>query len=86
MEKYDKQAETKEEYEANRMQRNKELCRLAGVDFDMYLEAKTGYSVMQKRDLDEMYINSYNIEWLRVWNGNMDIQVVLDYFAMITYM
>ena len=45
----------------------------------------TGHSVVQKRDLDEIYINSYNIEWLRAWNGNMDIQVVLDYFAVITY-
>ena len=35
--------------------------------------------------MDEIYINSYNIEWLRAWNGNMDIQIVLDYFAVITY-
>ena len=40
---------------------------------------------MQQRDLDEVYINSYNIEWIRAWNGNMDIQIVLDYFAVITY-
>ena len=32
-----------------------------------------------------MYINSYNPEWLRAWNGNIDIQVCLDYFAVITY-
>ena len=40
---------------------------------------------MIKPDLDEIYINPYNIEWLRAWNGNMDIQVVLDFFAVITY-
>jgi hypothetical protein len=62
---------------------------VAGVeDYDEYLRAlgtsKTGYSVVQRRDLDEIYINSYNTEWLRAWNGNMDIQVVLDYFAVIT--
>ena len=33
----------------------------------------------------EIYINSYNIEWIRAWDDNMDIQVVLDYFAVITY-
>ena len=89
MDKYDKQAETKEQYKSNREKRIKEVCKLAGVGFDVYIEAlgtsTTGHSVVQKRDLDEIYINSYNIEWLRAWNGNMDIQVVLDYFAVITY-
>ena len=47
--------------------------------------SKYGYSIVQRRDLDEIYINSYNIEWIRAWNGNMDIQIVLDYFAVITY-
>ena len=65
------------------------MCKAATVDYDMYLRAlktsKTGYSVVQKRDIDEIYINSYNIEWIRAWNGNMDIQVVLDFFAVITY-
>ena len=89
MEKYDKQAETKEEHNSKRIKRIEELCKLAGVDYNTYLMAlgtsKTGHSVVQKRDLDEIYINSYNIEWLRAWNGNMDIQIVLDYFAVITY-
>ena len=89
MAKYDKQAESQEEHQANIEKRVKDLCEAAKVDYDMYLKAlstsKTGYSVVQKRDLDEIYINSYNIEWIRAWNGNMDIQVVLDYFAVITY-
>ena len=59
------------------------------MNYEEYLEAlgtsKAGYSVVQQRDLDEIYINSYNAEWIRAWNGNMDIQVVLDYFAVITY-
>ena len=62
---------------------------MADVNYNDYLKAlatsKTGYSVVQKRDLDEIFINSYNIEWIRAWNGNMDIQVVLDFFAVITY-
>ena len=89
MMKYDKQNESKEEYKKNTVSRIKQLLEVAGVeDYDEYLRAlgtsKTGYSVVQRRDLDEIYINSYNTEWLRAWNGNMDIQVVLDYFAVIT--
>ena len=54
-----------------------------------YLKAlgtsKSGYSIVLQRDLDELFINSYNPEWIRAWNGNMDIQIVLDFFAVITY-
>ena len=89
MGKYDKQSETKDEYKANTKKRIEELCKVAGVDYNTYILAlgtsKTGHSVVQKKDLDEIYINSYNIEWIRAWNGNMDIQIVLDYFAVITY-
>ena len=38
-----------------------------------------------KRDLDEIYINSYNPEWLRAWDGNIDIQPCFDHFAIVTY-
>ena len=52
----------------------------------MHLELQNqDTQLSKKRDLDEIYINSYNIEWMRAWNGNMDIQVVLDFFAVITY-
>ena len=89
MAKYDKQSDTKIEHIKKRKERIEELVRLAGVDPEEYYEAlgtsKSGYSIVQKRDLDEMYINSYNAEWIRAWNGNMDIQIVLDYFAVITY-
>ena len=89
MDGYDKQNETKGEYKINRKKRIENLCETAGVSYVAYITAlstsKSGYSVVQKRDLDEIYINSYNIEWLRAWDGNMDIQVVLDFFAVITY-
>ena len=65
------------------------MLEIAGVEYEEYIEAlsqsRHGYSVVQQRDLDEININSYNVEWMRAWNGNMDIQVVLDYFAVITY-
>ena len=89
MNRYNKQKETIEEYEINTKLRIEDMLKIAGVDYNEYIQAlgtsKTGYSIIQRRDLDEIYINPYNIEWLRAWNGNMDIQIVLDYFAVITY-
>ena len=44
-----------------------------------------GFYMVHKRDVDEVNINNYNEEWMRSWNSNMDIQVTMDYFAVITY-
>jgi hypothetical protein len=30
-------------------------------------------------------VNTYNPEWISAWNGNMDIQLCFDFFAVITY-
>ena len=46
---------------------------------------KKGYSVHYKRDVAETMVNTYNPEWIKAWNGNMDFQLCLDYFAVITY-
>ena len=46
---------------------------------------KKGYSVHYKRVTDEIMVNTYNPEWIAAWNGNMDFQLCLDYFAVITY-
>ena len=32
-----------------------------------------------------MWVNNYNVEWIRAWNGNIDIQLCLDFFAICTY-
>ena len=32
-----------------------------------------------------MMINNYNQEWIKAWDGNMDLQVCLDTFAIVTY-
>ena len=89
MKKYNKDKESKSEYETNRRLRILELLEIAGVEPNEYIEAlswcRAGFSLHQKRDLDEMYINSYNPEWILAWNGNIDIQVCLDFFAVITY-
>ena len=44
-----------------------------------------GYSIHYRRDVDEIMVNTYNPEWISAWNGNMDFQLCLDYFAVITY-
>ena len=44
-----------------------------------------GYEVILKRDTDELFINNYNTEYLMAWDSNIDMQVCLDYFAIITY-
>ena len=46
---------------------------------------KRGYSIHYMRDIDEVMVNTYNPEWIAAWNGNMDFQLCLDYFAVITY-
>ena len=37
------------------------------------------------RDIDELWVNSYNPEITRAWNGNTDFQICLDFYAIITY-
>ena len=65
------------------------MLKLAGVTLEQYEEALSyssrGYKVVYKRDITEIFINSYNIEWMRAWDGNMDIQPCFDYHQTITY-
>ena len=55
----------------------------------LYYEAlgvsKKGKVPVLKRDVQEMWVNNYNPEWILAWNGNMDIQLCLDFFAICTY-
>ena len=81
--------DTIEENTEGRRQRINELLKKADItELDYYAALKynpRGYRVVQKRDIDEMMVNSYNPEWLRYWKGNMDIQVCEDFFGVITY-
>ena len=65
------------------------LCDLAKVTEEEYYSAlqisQTGVVVILKRQVKDIFTNNYNPELLRVWNGNMDIQITLDQFAIITY-
>ena len=73
MARYNKGDETKEEYEENREERIKALLKIAQVKPNIYIAALSntlsGYTVHQKRDLDELFINSYNPEWLYAWDA-----------------
>ena len=73
------------------------LLRIAdiseGADDDNLLElyhdalsvSPAGYRIVLKRDVDEIFVNNYNSEWIFNWSANMDIQFCFDYFAIITY-
>ena len=84
-----KKGDTVEEYEKMRDLRIKMLLKVAGVKEEIYYTAlamnKKGYIIVQKRDIDETMINSYNPLWLKAWNGNIDVSICLDFFGVITY-
>ena len=66
-----------------------DVLKMAKVRENDYYKALSistvGTTVILKRKVNEIYVNNYNTEWIRAWNGNMDIQVCLDYHAVITY-
>ena len=93
MKQFDKKNETKEQYKENRKKRIEKVLAEAGLkteeDCKMYEKALqsscAGYSLIIARDIDKIFVNNYNREWIIAWRGNMDIQVCLDFFAVITY-
>ena len=89
MSEYTKEKEKKSEHVEFIEERVKRICQIAEVDYDDYISAISstnhGYKVVLRRDIDEIFVNSYNEEWIRAWNGNMDLQICLDFFAVITY-
>ena len=44
-----------------------------------------GFAMVLKRDVNEVWINNYNYEWLGIWNCNLDISACFDFYAVITY-
>ena len=90
MSEYEKDSEEAgTDHEEKREERIRKVCQRAGVNYDNYLEALAlsgdGYKYHLARDIDEIFINPFNVDWLRAWNGNLDLQVTLDFFAVITY-
>ena len=78
-----------DEYTKMREERIRAMLEVAEVDFDDYHKLlamnRKGVQVILQRDIEEININSYNPKWLELWNANLDIQPVADFFAVITY-
>ena len=89
MNNFSKELETVEEYKHQRSERINQLLKIAMVSMEDYMTAlkttKSGYGVVLARDVDETMINNFNEEWLRAWDGNIDIQICLDFHAVVTY-
>ena len=89
MKNFSKDLETSQEYKQQRLKRIQQLLKIAKVTMEDYMKAlkttKSGYGVVLARDVDETMINNFNAEWLRAWNGNIDIQICLDFHAVVTY-
>ena len=88
--KYDKKNESIDEYRKYRKERILKVLELAKVIPEDYLQAlrescMKGIAVILQRDIDEIFINNYNPEWILAWDGNIDIQPCFDFFAVITY-
>ena len=45
-----------------------------------------GNQLILKRNVSERFINNYNPEIAKAWDGNTDFQIALDPFAVVTYM
>ncbi len=66
-----------------------EYLKELDVTMDEYVKyisiSERGKVLITERGMKETFINNYNEEWLTAWNANMDIQLALDPFAVITY-
>ena len=87
---YQLEDESFNEYEENRKERILLVLEHAEVTEEEYEAAimqstRKGITIVLQRDINECFINNYNGEWLRAWSGNMDLQVTLDFFSVITY-
>ena len=65
------------------------FCQEIGCTLEKYEEAlgttRNGKVLVMKRDVKDRFINNYNPEMLDAFNANMDIQLALDPYAVITY-
>ena len=83
--------DTEADYAKFRSKRIDLMLSIAGdYSYRDYVDAirtfkRYGSTVLLKRDIDEVQVNNYNPEWIEAWNANLDIQPVLDYFGLITY-
>ena len=87
--------ESPEEYKQNIRKRIDKVLKIASaggepITYEMYEKAvieqpRKGSEVLLQRDIDEIFINNYNPEWIVDWDANIDISPVYDYYGTITY-
>ena len=73
-----------EDYERRLSQGIDLLLKAANVSQNDYYEALSygaGYGVIHKRGLEEIFVNPYNIDWLRAWDANIDFSFAFDFHA-----
>ena len=67
----------------------KEFCVAIDTDPEDYMKylqiTEKGTVLKMKRDVKDRNVNNFNREMLYAWNANMDIQLALDPYAVITY-
>ena len=44
-----------------------------------------GNVLILKRNVNEVWTNNYNPNWLKAWNANIDFQLAHDPYAILTY-
>ena len=55
-------------------------------DYEKSLKISSrGNTIILKRKIKERMVNNYNGKMLKVWRANIDVQVCLDNFAIVTY-
>ena len=52
---------------------------------DLLSHSMKGFAAVLRRDIDEVWTNSFNHEWLEIWDSNLDVQIALDMYAIVTY-
>ena len=66
-----------------------QFCTEIKTNVNEYLKllsiSNRGKVLILKRQCNERYLNNYNPEMITAWNGNMDIQLVVDPYAVISY-
>ena len=87
--------ESPEEYDKNIKKRIEMVLKIASAggkpityyQYEMAVEQqpRKGSEVLLRRDIDEIFMSNYNPEWMEVWDANLDISPVYDYFGVITY-
>ena len=63
-----------------------ENIKCSKEDYDEAISTtETGKVIILERRVREIWVNTYNPNWLKCWNANMDIQIAHDPYAVMTY-